>query len=85
MNSDSFHALAIVPTLRAQHASFMSLASHVAALDTDLKLLKDEYRILWREKTKSVQDPFAIHNYNRDHNHAKGRGIERGVSEMEIR
>jgi hypothetical protein len=49
---------AIMPTLEAQHASFMTLASSVSALDTQLKHLKDEYRLIWREKTGSVQDPF---------------------------
>ncbi|KAM0792723.1 hypothetical protein ACM66B_002501 [Microbotryomycetes sp. NB124-2] len=49
---------AIVPTLRAQHASFMALASAVAALDLQLKKVKDEYRSIWRAKTGSVQDPF---------------------------
>lgn len=51
-------SVAIMPTLEAQHTSFMTLASSVAALDTQLKHLKDEYRIIWREKTGSVQDPF---------------------------
>ncbi|KAK4056188.1 Nucleoporin nup49/NSP49 (Nuclear pore protein nup49/NSP49) [Microbotryomycetes sp. JL221] len=48
----------IVPTLRAQHASFMALASAVAALDLELKKIKDSYRTIWRAKTGSVQDPF---------------------------
>ncbi|KAK4053400.1 Nucleoporin nup49/NSP49 (Nuclear pore protein nup49/NSP49) [Microbotryomycetes sp. JL201] len=50
--------LALVSTLRAQHASFMALASAVAALDLQLKQVKDEYRTIWRAKTSSVQDPF---------------------------
>jgi hypothetical protein len=67
---------AIVPTLRAQNTSFMALASSVAALDLQLKQLKDDYRAIWREKTGSVQDPFK----------AKSReALERGVEGMEIR
>lgn len=69
--------LAIVPTLRAQHASFMTLASYVASLDSDLKALRDEYRAIWREKTSSVQDPFA--------RNASGRGLEKGLNEIELR
>lgn len=54
----------------------MALASSVAALDLQLKQLKDDYRAIWREKTGSVQDPFK----------AKSReALERGVEGMEIR
>ncbi|KAM0751631.1 hypothetical protein T439DRAFT_355538 [Meredithblackwellia eburnea MCA 4105] len=67
---------AIVPTLRAQNASFMSLASLVASLDNDLKALKDDYRAIWREKTGSVQDPFARNG---------GAKVENAVARMSIR
>lgn len=56
----------------------MSLASVVAALDNDLKALKDEYRRIWRDKTGSVQDPFARTGG------AAGK-IEAAVERMEIR
>ncbi|KAI5479124.1 hypothetical protein MNV49_004123 [Pseudohyphozyma bogoriensis] len=51
---------AILPTLRAQHASFMSLASLIATLTSELERVKDDYRLIWRAKTGSVVDPFRL-------------------------
>lgn len=83
---DSTHSLsgnpsAIVPTLRAQHTSFMALASALASLDLQLKGLKEDYRVIWRDKTGKVgMDPFRA---------AAGRGgqeeVRRGMRGLEIR
>lgn len=55
----------------------MALASAVAALDLQLKQLKEQYRQVWREKTGSAMDPFKV---------AKARqGLERGVEHIAIR
>ncbi|GAA5903203.1 hypothetical protein JCM6882_006993 [Rhodosporidiobolus microsporus] len=68
----------IAPTLKAQHTSLVSLASAVSALDLELKGLKDEFRLIWREKTGRGVDPFRL-------NGAGNEGIERGVGGMAIR
>ena len=47
-----------MPTLRAQHASLMSLAEVVAHLDNDLKALKQDFRQIYKLKTDKVHDPF---------------------------
>ncbi|BGP37568.1 Nucleoporin nup49/NSP49 (Nuclear pore protein nup49/NSP49) [Rhodotorula kratochvilovae] len=79
------HALspsAIAPTLKAQHASLVSLASAVSALDLELKALKDEYRAIYREKTGRLADPFRV-------NGAGGGsgvgGVERGLAGVALR
>ena len=72
----------ILPTLKAQHASVLSLASSVSGLELELKSLKDDYRGIWREKTGRLVDPFRL---------ASGgggpgvKGVESGVRGMEIR
>ncbi|KAK4705107.1 nucleoporin p58/p45, partial [Phenoliferia sp. Uapishka_3] len=67
----------IVPTLRAQHASLISLASAVATIDAELKVLKDDYRAIFKAKTGFVQDPFVV---------KRGSGkLENGVERLEIR
>ncbi|KAG0655347.1 Charged multivesicular body protein 3 [Rhodotorula mucilaginosa] len=78
--SHSLSPAALVPTLKAQHASLVSLASAVSALDLELKQLKDEYRTIWREKTGRVVDPFRINGGG-----ASGVGIERNLRGIEIR
>ncbi|POY72946.1 hypothetical protein BMF94_4022 [Rhodotorula taiwanensis] len=78
--SHSLSPTALVPTLKAQHASLVSLASAVSALDLDLKRLKEEYRSIWREKTGRVVDPFRINGGG-----ASGVGIERNLRGVEIR
>ncbi|GAA5957231.1 hypothetical protein JCM3765_000399 [Sporobolomyces pararoseus] len=50
----------ILPTLKAQHASLLSLASSVSGLELELKSLKDDYRGIWREKTGRLVDPFRL-------------------------
>ena len=60
----------------------MALASAVATLDTELKSLKEDYRLIWKEKTGSVQDPFGAGNRRA----GKGAGgIEGMVEGMNIR
>ncbi|GAA5993145.1 hypothetical protein JCM10908_001310 [Rhodotorula pacifica] len=76
----SLSPTALVPTLKAQHASLVSLASAVSSLDLELKRLKDEYRTIWREKTGRVVDPFRINGGG-----ASGVGIERNMRGVEIR
>ncbi|KAI0326421.1 hypothetical protein GY45DRAFT_1328955 [Cubamyces sp. BRFM 1775] len=49
---------AIVTTLEAQHATFMTLAAKTAALDAELQKLRTLYTQLWRAKTGSMRDPF---------------------------
>ncbi|KAG6812371.1 hypothetical protein H0H92_003182 [Tricholoma furcatifolium] len=49
---------AISATLQAQHATFISLASKTAALDTEFQKIKTFITQLWRAKTGSVRDPF---------------------------
>ena len=57
----------------------MALASAIASLDLQLKRLKDDYRVIWREKTgNSVLDPFKAAR-------TKDGSVERGVRAMEIR
>lgn len=56
--SDPDQVKAILPTLRAQHAATLQLASKLSSLEHSTTELKDEYRDLWREKTGSVRDPF---------------------------
>lgn len=56
--SDPDQVKAILPTLRAQHAATLQLASRLSTLEHGTTELKDEYRDLWREKTGSVRDPF---------------------------
>lgn len=70
----------ILPTLKAQHASLMSLAGEIAGLESELKGVKDMYRAIWREKTgRTGIDPFRL-------NGGGGVGtVERGVGGMEIR
>ncbi|GAA5927387.1 hypothetical protein JCM10213_003457 [Rhodosporidiobolus nylandii] len=65
---------AIAPTLKAQHSSLVSLASAVSALDLELKGLKEEYRVIYREKTGRTADPFRGNG-----------GLERGVGGLAIR
>ncbi|GAA5854855.1 hypothetical protein JCM8547_004097 [Rhodosporidiobolus lusitaniae] len=70
----------LLPTLKAQHASLLSLASSVAALNEELRELKDEYRGIWREKTGKGGDPFPPP--------MRGNGVggvERGVAGMAVR
>ncbi|TIA88281.1 hypothetical protein E3P99_02671 [Wallemia hederae] len=50
----------IAQILQTQHATFMSLASHVAELQSAVDGLKDGYRDIWRSKTKSYADPFTM-------------------------
>jgi len=51
--------LAIVPTLKAQHALTLSLAANIAGVHEDLEEMKQVYVRLWREKTgNGVRDPF---------------------------
>jgi nucleoporin p58/p45 len=82
--SSPSHALspsAIPPTLKAQNASLVSLASAVSALDLELKGLKDEYRIIWREKTGRMVDPFRLGGGAG----TGGSGLEKGVGGMSLR
>ncbi|GAA5922071.1 hypothetical protein JCM1841_003142 [Sporobolomyces salmonicolor] len=72
---------AIAPTLKAQHASLVSLASAVSALDLELKALKDEYRAIWREKTGRGVDPFRINGAGA----GGAKGLEVGMRGVEIR
>lgn len=59
----------------------MALASAIASLDLQLKRLKDDYRVIWREKTgNTVLDPFKAARTKEGSN-----GVERGVRGMEIR
>ncbi|GAA6052469.1 hypothetical protein JCM3770_001128 [Rhodotorula araucariae] len=78
------HALspaAIAPTLKAQHASLVSLASAVSALDLELKQLKDEYRAIYREKTGRLADPFRVNSGG-----AGGvGGVERALAGVALR
>ncbi|GAA5924457.1 FG-nucleoporin NUP49 [Sporobolomyces koalae] len=70
----------ILPTLKAQHASMMSLASQVSTIDLELQRLKDDYRGIWREKTGRLVDPFRLGQT------ANGvRSVENGVRGIEIR
>lgn len=81
--SSPSHALSpssIIPTLKAQHASLVSLASAVSALDLDLKQLKDAYRTIYRDKTGRLADPFRVNGSG-----AGLGGVERGVGGMAIR
>ncbi|KAG6821315.1 hypothetical protein H0H93_000176 [Arthromyces matolae] len=48
----------IAATLQAQHATFISLASKTAALDTEFQKIKVFITQIWRAKTGSVRDPF---------------------------
>lgn len=75
--SHSLSPASIGPTLKAQHASLLSLASSVSSLDLELKGLKDEYRVIYREKTGRGVDPFPKPS-------ATG-GLERGVGGLAIR
>lgn len=50
----------IAQILQTQHSTFMSLASHVAELQSATNGLKDGYRDIWRNKTKSYADPFTL-------------------------
>merc|ERR1711939_50895 len=49
---------AIMPALRAQYSTCMSLARAVAQLDDELRVLKEAYREVYRRATNSVRDPF---------------------------
>lgn len=51
-------ASAIMPALRAQYSTCMSLARAVAQLDDELRVLKEAYREVYRRATNSVRDPF---------------------------
>ncbi|TIA71889.1 hypothetical protein E3P91_02296 [Wallemia ichthyophaga] len=52
----------IAQILQTQHSTFMSLASHVAELQSATEGLKEGYRDIWRNKTKSYADPFTLPN-----------------------
>lgn len=76
--ADALGLVAIVPALRAQHSTFMSLASSVASLDVQLKALKEDYRELWRRQMGgSLRDPFEEEFLERT-------GIDNGVGGMRI-
>ncbi|GAA5909896.1 hypothetical protein JCM8208_000983 [Rhodotorula glutinis] len=84
--SSPSHALSpssIIPTLKAQHASLVSLASAVSALDLDLKQLKDQYRNIYRDKTGRLADPFRVNGSGAGLGGVGG--VERGVGGMAIR
>lgn len=49
---------AIVSTLQAQHATFVTLANNTAAIDAELQKIKVVYTQLWRARTGSMRDPF---------------------------
>ncbi|KAG8728785.1 hypothetical protein FRC11_010205, partial [Ceratobasidium sp. 423] len=50
---------AIANTLRAQHASFMTLAARTAEIDAAVQKHKAAYTTRWRAQTGSARDPFA--------------------------
>ncbi|GAA6063154.1 hypothetical protein JCM10212_006312 [Sporobolomyces blumeae] len=81
--ASSLSPSAIVPTLKAQHASLVSLAASVSALELELKRLKDEYRAIWRDKTGRMVDPFRLGVVGNGGN-AVG-GVEQGVRGIELR
>ncbi|SCV72315.1 BQ2448_3852 [Microbotryum intermedium] len=64
--SSSIDPSSIVPTLKSQTASFLALASNVASLQADLDRLKDQYRVIWRDKTGRVMDPFRERERGRE-------------------
>ncbi|GAA6008000.1 hypothetical protein JCM11491_006571 [Sporobolomyces phaffii] len=77
----SLSPASILPTLKAQHASLLSLAAAVSALELDLEQLKDAYRDIWRDKTGRLVDPFRLAA-------APGAGVrtvESGMRGIEIR
>ncbi|GAA5895087.1 uncharacterized protein JCM6883_002315 [Sporobolomyces salmoneus] len=76
----SLSPASILPTLKAQHASLISLASSVSSLELELKGLKDDYRGIWREKTGRLVDPFRLGGGGQG-----VKGVESGVRGMEIR
>ncbi|GAA5974822.1 hypothetical protein JCM11641_008377 [Rhodosporidiobolus odoratus] len=82
-SSSTLSPSSIPPTLKAQHASLVSLASSISAMDLELKGLKDEYRWIWREKTgRQGGDPFRG---NGGSGVGGVGGVERGVGGMAIR
>ncbi|TNY18712.1 hypothetical protein DMC30DRAFT_418599 [Rhodotorula diobovata] len=87
--SSPAHALspsAILPTLKAQHASLVSLASAVSALDLELKQLKDAYRAIYRDKTGRLADPFRVNGAGAGGGGGGGvGGVEKGVGGIAIR
>ncbi|GAA5832257.1 hypothetical protein JCM3766R1_002355 [Sporobolomyces carnicolor] len=76
----SLSPASILPTLKAQHASLLSLAASVSGLELELQALKDEYRGIWREKTGRLVDPFRLAGAG-----PGVSGVESGVRGMEIR
>lgn len=52
---------AILPTLRAQHALSLALASKLAAMHDDLEEMKQVYAYLWRQRGSfsALRDPFV--------------------------
>lgn len=52
---------AILPTLRAQHALTLSLASKLAAMHDELEEMKQVYAHLWRQRGSfsQLRDPFV--------------------------
>ncbi|SGZ08932.1 BQ5605_C030g10826 [Microbotryum silenes-dioicae] len=78
--SSSIDPLSIVPTLKSQTTSFLALASNVASLQSDLDRLKDEYRVIWRDRTGRVMDPFREREGGRD-----VAGVVSGLGRVEIR
>ncbi|SCZ91666.1 BZ3500_MvSof-1268-A1-R1_Chr5-1g07592 [Microbotryum saponariae] len=78
--SSSIDPSSIVPTLKSQTTSFLALASNVASLQSDLHRLKDEYRLIWRDRTGRVTDPFREREGGRE-----VAGVVSGLGRVEIR
>ncbi|GJN88186.1 hypothetical protein Rhopal_001151-T1 [Rhodotorula paludigena] len=81
--SSTLSPSSLVPTLKAQHASLVSLASAVSALDLELKQLKDEYRAIYREKTGRTSDPFRVNGSGAAVGAASG--LEKSVGGLALR
>ncbi|GAA6001841.1 nucleoporin FG repeat-containing protein [Rhodotorula paludigena] len=81
--SSTLSPSSLVPTLKAQHASLVSLASAVSALDLELKQLKDEYRAIYREKTGRTSDPFRVNGSGAAV--GAGSGLEKSVGGLALR
>jgi len=61
INQASFSAIstAIEDAILSQHSSFMSFASQIADLHSDVESIKRDYRNWYQAQFRSVVDPFA--------------------------
>lgn len=57
---DTYTPDAIQNAIQAQNTSFMALATKVAAVHTDIQVLKGDYISWYQQQHHSLRDPFSM-------------------------